>query len=92
VRCILAIVPGAQIFWKLSPGHKSAGGKCDSTERGPSPKVLEVRFWTGYLARNNLETYVGTSSVKPAVTMSTTAQIRSKFTQALRRTWRPTFS
>jgi hypothetical protein len=40
----------------------------------------------------NRETYAGTSSVRPAVTMSITAQIRSKFTQAFRRIWRPTFS
>jgi hypothetical protein len=36
--------------------------------------------------------YAGASSVKPPLTMSATAQIKSKFTQALRSTSRPAFS
>src|SRR5271155_16936 len=45
--------------------------------------------------RGNLTTwklYVGISSVNPAVAINATAQIKSKFTQALRSTSSPSFS
>ena len=70
------------------------------TVRIPLPPLPERSGFTAqednFLGLSDLlasaTTYVGTSSVEPAVKMSATAHIRSKFTQALRRTSRPTFS
>jgi hypothetical protein len=90
-RRSLLITKQTTLLRLATEGHASASRRSPLiSSKLVMDQLLLSRSVSDSLAR--VTTYVGTNSVKPAVKMSATAHIRSKFTQALRRTSRPTFS